>query len=223
MNKSETITKLASALVKAQSEMSNAVKDSKNPFFKSSYADLNSVREACIPALNKHGITVLQPTIYVDGKPFVQTLLLHESGEYLASVTEIICDKANNAQSHGSGVTYARRYGLQSMCNIGSEDDDGNAASGNNHTQNEKAKEQPTTTAPEEKEVWLNKFTSKAKTETTKEWKNTIEKLMSGKVSLKQVESVYKLSKEIKVELQKIADAVPQKVEYSEVLPFDNK
>jgi hypothetical protein len=132
MKKSETITKIAPALLKAQSEMHNAIKDSSNPFFKSKYADLNSVREACIPALNKYGITVLQPTIYEDGKPFVETLLLHESGEYIASLTEIISDKANNAQSHGSGVTYARRYGLQSMCNIGSEDDDGNAASGNN-------------------------------------------------------------------------------------------
>jgi len=220
MEKSESISKIAPALVKAQSEMSNAVKDSKNPFFKSAYADLNSVREACIPALNANGITVLQPTIYVDGKPFVQTLLLHTSGEYIASVTEIISDKANNAQSHGSGVTYARRYGLQSMCNIGSEDDDGNAASGNNHTQNEKAKEQQTTQAPATKEVWLNKFTSKAQTETTKEWKNVIEKLMSGKIDLKQIESAYKLSKEIKAELEKIAaSVVGEQVVYDDI-PF---
>ena len=71
MKNSETLKAIAPALVKAQSEMSNAVKDAKNPFFKSSYADLNSVREACIPALNKYGITVLQPTVYEDGKPFV--------------------------------------------------------------------------------------------------------------------------------------------------------
>jgi hypothetical protein len=52
MNRSDSITKIASALVKAQGAMGNAVKDSKNPFFKSNYADLNAVREACLPALN---------------------------------------------------------------------------------------------------------------------------------------------------------------------------
>lgn len=173
MKNSETLVKIAPALVKAQSEMSNAVKDSKNPFFKSAYADLNSVREACIPALNKHGITVLQPTVYEDGKPFVQTLLLHESGEYISSLTEIIADKANNAQSHGSGVTYARRYGLQSMCNIGSEDDDGNAASGNI------TKQYP---AKEVKPL-LEKGTDN--------WKNVVNALLKGTGTIEQVKSKY--------------------------------
>ena len=131
METSETITKISPAFLKAQKEMGNAVKDSKNPFFKSTYADLNSVREATIPHLNNHGISVLQPTVVREGKNYVETVLLHESGEYFSSLMEIIADKANNAQANGSGTTYARRYGLQSMCNIGSADDDGNAASGN--------------------------------------------------------------------------------------------
>lgn len=204
MEKSETISKIAPALVKAQSEMSNAVKDSKNPFFKSAYADLNSVREACIPALNANGITVLQPTIYVDGKPFVQTLLLHSSGEYIASVTEIISDKANNAQSHGSGVTYARRYGLQSMCNIGSEDDDGNAASGNTH----KPVQQEAT--KEDNRPFLNKWTTKAETETSVAWKNSVEKLMSGAIKMDAIEKAYKLSGAVRKELTEIANTVNQ-------------
>jgi len=139
MNKSETIIKIAGALLEAQMEMGNAVKDSVNPFLKNKYADLNSVREACLPILNKHRISVLQPTVHLDGRNFVQTILLHESGEWLSGVTEIICNKQNDAQSHGSGVTYARRYGLQSFVNIGSEDDDGNGASGDTH----KGKESP--------------------------------------------------------------------------------
>lgn len=129
MEKSEQIGKLASALCKAQKEMGNAVKDSKNPFFKSFYADLNSVREACLPPLNNNGISAIQPTVCIEGKNYVQTILLHESGEYISSLTEIICSKVNDAQSHGSGLTYARRYGLQSIVNIGADDDDGNAAS----------------------------------------------------------------------------------------------
>ena len=132
MNKSENIGKISAALVKAQSTMGNAVKDSKNPFFKSSYADLNAVREACLPALNANGVSVLQPTVHIDGKSFVETVLLHESGEFISSLTEVICAKQNDPQAHGSGVSYARRYGLQSLVNLGSADDDGEKAMGRN-------------------------------------------------------------------------------------------
>lgn len=120
---------IASALVKAQSEMGNAKKDNVNPFFKNKYADLNSVREAVLPLLNANGITVLQPIVHMDGKNFVKTVLLHTSGECLESFTEIIYAKSNDAQAQGSGITYARRYGLQSMVCVGADDDDGNAAS----------------------------------------------------------------------------------------------
>lgn len=120
---------IAKAILMAQQEMSNAVKGSANPFYKNRYADLNSIREACMPSLNKHGISVLQPVVHIDGKNFVKTILLHESGEMMESLTEIVCTKTNDAQSFGSGVSYARRYSLQSMCCIGADDDDGNRAS----------------------------------------------------------------------------------------------
>lgn len=125
----KSIAKIAGALLKAQMEMGDAKKDSSNPFFKSKYADLNAIREACMPALNKHGIVVLQPTVNVDGKNFVKTVLLHESGESMECLTEIIYSKQNDAQAQGSGITYARRYGLQSFVNVGADDDDGNKAS----------------------------------------------------------------------------------------------
>ncbi len=129
METSQTITKISAALLKAQTGMGNAVKDSSNPFFKSKYADLNSVREACIPLLNANGISAIQPMVNKDGKNFINTILLHESGEWLSSLTEIVYSKQNDAQAQGSGITYARRYGLQSFVNIGAEDDDGNKAS----------------------------------------------------------------------------------------------
>lgn len=119
---------LAAALLRAQKAMGNATKDSKNPFYKSSYADLNAIREAAIPVLNAEGISVLQPIIQHDGKSFVQTLLLHESGQSMASNTEIVAAKANDPQAYGSGISYARRYGLQSFLNIGAVDDDGERA-----------------------------------------------------------------------------------------------
>jgi hypothetical protein len=122
------IKNIAKALINAQKEMGNAKKDSNNPFFRSKYADLNAVREACMPALNNNGIVVLQPTIQVEGKNFVKTILLHESGESIESLTEILFTKQNDPQAQGSGITYARRYGLQSLICIGAEDDDGNKA-----------------------------------------------------------------------------------------------
>lgn len=132
MIKSDSITNLASALVKAQSEMGNAAKGAANPFFKSKYADLNAIREACLPVLSKHGLSVLQPTVFVDGRKFVETLVMHESGEFIGGHTEILSVKEHDAQAQGSGVSYARRYGLQSLLCIGAEDDDGESAIGRN-------------------------------------------------------------------------------------------
>lgn len=125
MKTSESISKIAPAILIAQKSMGTAVKDSKNPFFKSKFADLNAIREVTIPVLNENGISVLQPTISIDNKQFVQTTLLHESGEYIASLTEIVSAKQNDPQAYGSAVSYARRYGLQALMCVGAEDDDG--------------------------------------------------------------------------------------------------
>lgn len=132
MNKSESIVKISGALVKAQSEMGNATKGSANPFFKSRYADLNAIREACLPVLNAHGISVLQPTTVLDGKLYVETLLLHESGEFISGIYEVVVGKQNDPQALGAAISYSRRYGLQSMVNIGAEDDDAESAMGRN-------------------------------------------------------------------------------------------
>jgi hypothetical protein len=119
---------IATALLKAQSEMSNPKKQAENPFFKKKYADLNSIREAVIPTLNANGISVLQPIVHVDGKNFVKTILLHETGEMMESLTEIVYNKINDAQAQGSGISYARRYSLQSFVCVGADDDDGQKA-----------------------------------------------------------------------------------------------
>jgi hypothetical protein len=129
MNSSTTVTKIAGAFLKAQKEMGDVTKTAKNPFFKSTFADLNSIREVVTPALNNQGISVLQPTITLGEKNFVETILLHESGEFISGITEIK-NLDNKPQSEGSGISYARRYGLQSICNVGAVDDDGEAAQG---------------------------------------------------------------------------------------------
>lgn len=126
----ELKSNFAKSFIKAQAEMVNASKDSTNPHFKSKYADLTSVRDACVPFLNKHGIAVLQPIVQLENKQYIKTMLLHETGESMECLTEIMHTQ-NTAQAHGSGITYARRYGLQSLVCIGAEDDDGQKASEN--------------------------------------------------------------------------------------------
>lgn len=126
----ELKSNFAKSFIKAQAEMVNASKDSTNPHFKSKYADLTSVRDACVPFLNKHGIAVLQPIVQLENKQYIKTMLLHETGESMECLTEIM-HAQNTAQAHGSGITYARRYGLQSLVCIGAEDDDGQKASEN--------------------------------------------------------------------------------------------
>jgi hypothetical protein len=129
MLKSDSIIKIMPALVKAQSEMSQPKKDSANPFYKSKYADLASILEACQPALNANDICIIQPITRDNDKSCVETLLFHSSGEYIGCLTEIKNTKPNDPQAEGSGITYARRYGLQSLLGLSAVDDDGNKAS----------------------------------------------------------------------------------------------
>ncbi len=129
LKQSEKVDLISAALVKAQRKIGGAVKDCTNPFFKSKYADLGSVMEACKGHLNAEGICVLQPIHYDDLGFFVTTELRHESGQFLSSTIKLILLKID-MQSLGAASSYARRYGLQSMLFIPGEDDDGETAMG---------------------------------------------------------------------------------------------
>ncbi len=118
---------IALALAKAQAEMGRAFKESSNPAFRSKYADLGNVMDACLPALNKHEIAVIQPICETEAGRVVKTILIHSSGECLECAVPLIVGK-NDMQGLGSAITYGRRYGLMSMAGIAPEDDDGNAA-----------------------------------------------------------------------------------------------
>lgn len=123
-----SVKNIAKALLVAQRNIGAAVKDAKNPFFKSNYATLGSVMEACKDALNNAGIVVTQPVVSDNTGEYVETQLLHaESGEMLTSRMRLLTPK--NMQDYGSAISYARRYSLQSLMFIPAEDDDGSAAS----------------------------------------------------------------------------------------------
>lgn len=135
MKMSPTIKELAAALSKAQAEIGSAEIDSHasiNQSFKYSYASLTAVRDCSKLALSKYGLAVIQAPYSVEGKRFLETLLVHSSGEWISSDIELIITK-NDMQGLGSAITYARRYALSSMLGIvNDEDDDGNVASGTN-------------------------------------------------------------------------------------------
>ena len=127
MKSSESIKNLAESLCKAQAEMGGAVKDSKNPFFKSDYADLTSVIKAIKEPFANHGLSYTQFPTNDEGRIGVVTLLMHESGEYLEHSYTLPTTKAD-PQSAGSAITYARRYALQSIAGIPTADDDAESA-----------------------------------------------------------------------------------------------
>jgi ERF superfamily len=127
-SRSESIAKLAEALSAAQGEIEGAAKDSENPYFKSRYADLLSVWNACRNQLSKHGLAVVQMPQATEFGIQVETILAHSSGEWISSILALP-SKNYDAQGLGSAITYARRYALAAMVGIAPEDDDGNAAS----------------------------------------------------------------------------------------------
>ena len=128
MNKSESIANLAKALSIAQGAMGKAAMSSTNPHFKSKYADLESLWDACKPHLTSNGLSVIQSPSCEGGQYYVETMLLHSSGEWLSGRCYI---QPGKLDPHGimGGYTYARRGGLQAMVGLcGDSDDDGNSA-----------------------------------------------------------------------------------------------
>lgn len=131
MNKSESIKELASALAKAQSEIEKAEKDKTNPHFRSKYADLGNVVDAIKPAIASHGLSFVQVSHDSDNCAKVETVILHQSGEWLSCGTVSVPVSKADAQGFGSALTYARRYSLAAAFGVAPDDDDGNAAAKN--------------------------------------------------------------------------------------------
>lgn len=129
MNSSSELKNLAAALNKAQAEIRGAVKDNKNDYFKSKYADLESVMESCREQLSKYGLSYAQfGGTSPSGQPLLVTRLMHISGEWLEGGLPLYCSKPNDPQALGSAITYNRRYGLAAMLGIPQIDDDAESA-----------------------------------------------------------------------------------------------
>jgi hypothetical protein len=124
---SESISKISASLVEASKNIGGVVKGANNPFFKSKYADLASIIELVKQPLEANGIIVLQP-IRTDeaGNTYLETKLLHSSGEFISSFMPL--DISGKEQALGSRISYFRRYQLQAILSIPAVDDDAERA-----------------------------------------------------------------------------------------------
>lgn len=129
---SNSIELLAAAMAKAQAVVRGAVKDSTNPHLKSNYADLASITDACRDAFAANGLAVVQVgTRAEDGKPWLRTVVMHSSGQWIAGMLPLVTGEPKGIslmQALGSAITYARRYGLAGAAGVVTEDDDGHGA-----------------------------------------------------------------------------------------------
>jgi hypothetical protein len=127
---SDSIDQLATALAKAQGEMSTAGKNQKNPFFKSSYADFEAIVSASRPSLAKYGLSVVQAPVFSEetGQSFLISMLMHNSGQWIQSKA-LHNPQKNDIQSLSSYNTYLKRMCYTSLVGVVTgEDDDGEGA-----------------------------------------------------------------------------------------------
>jgi hypothetical protein len=156
MQMSPEITELAAAMARAQANMTDARRDAENPFLKAKYADLSSVRAACLAAMNAEGLSVFQfprVTFQDTAGIFVvelETLVAHGSGQFIRDCLIVPVSKPD-IQGVGSAISYARRYALSAIAGIApaGDDDDGQTAKGASQTRElERPAEKPRPKGP---------------------------------------------------------------------------
>lgn len=127
---SETVTKIVPAMLAAKKVMGPLLKNAENPHFKNKYADLGASIDVVDPALQANGILMVQAPGGDGDTIALETLLIHESGEWFRSVLTMTPAKKADPQAAGSVITYARRYSIQGLFSLAADDDDANAGSG---------------------------------------------------------------------------------------------
>jgi hypothetical protein len=125
---SENIVELAKALMGVQAALKPVVREKTNPFLNKKYADLAGIWEMCRQPLHDHNLAVVQSTAIDIMGPYLETMLVHESGQWISGIYPLKPEKANDPQALGSALTYARRYSLAALLGIVTEDDDAESA-----------------------------------------------------------------------------------------------
>jgi hypothetical protein len=126
MQQSEQVNELFTAVAKAQAEIKNPAKNTKNTYFKNEYADLTAVLNAIRPVASAHGLSFVQSVDMVDDRVTVQSQVSHSSGQWIKSSAMVpLSDNVKNVpQEIGIISTYIRRYQAQAMWCINAEQDD---------------------------------------------------------------------------------------------------
>lgn len=127
MNKSEKVDRIVPALVKALHQMKPAIKDEPNTYRQSKFASMASVFAASKPALEAHGLAIIQFPVSSEAGVGVETVVLHESGQWIAG-EYVMPLKAQTGEAAAGNVTYASRYAWLAVCALVREDDDGQGA-----------------------------------------------------------------------------------------------
>ena len=125
MEQSENINELATALAKAQAEIRNPGKNTKNTFFKNEYADLTAVLGCIRPVAAANGLSFIQAVEAYNGNVAVSSQISHSSGQWIKQVASVEVPKSskNPIQDLGSMATYLKRYQAQSMWAICADED----------------------------------------------------------------------------------------------------
>jgi hypothetical protein len=132
---SQSIAALATALAKAQIELTNPEKSligtiepqrGEGSARQFRYAPLSSGLEIVRKTLGQHEIATVQTTAVDQAAGIINltTMLAHSSGEWIASDWPV-CPVAETERPHrmGAALTYARRYALFTLVGIAGEDD----------------------------------------------------------------------------------------------------
>ena len=118
---------IATALLEFHKTNPSAFEDKRNPHFKNQYASLESVINT-VRTASQFGLTFTQEMDFEGDITFVRTVMMHSSGDTRVSRTKIVSKDPNDPQKQGSAISYAKRYGLQSIFGLPSDDDDGEIA-----------------------------------------------------------------------------------------------
>lgn len=177
MERSETIGDLVTALAKAQMHFGKAVKETTNSAFGSKYADLAANIDAVRMALNEQGIAMCQfPEVDLEAQTVTVKTALHYGEQFISQtfIAPAVGRQGFNVQSIGAATTYLRRYGLQALCGLASEDDDGNSVATENKPIPAKEKK-PTGPTEDDFKMWHEAF---AECGTVEEWNSLIVPMM---------------------------------------------
>jgi len=134
MKHSDSLAKLAPALVACQAELRAIATNATNKDFSSKYVTLDRMIAEIRPTLAKHGLAIVQgaTTPHTDEQSMmrslaVETMLVHSSGEWISNLIILPVEGRLRSggkrddpgpQSAGIAVIYGRRYGLAALLSL---------------------------------------------------------------------------------------------------------